>query len=370
MAGIFDYLNNVTQSPMFLAGAGLLSGGGFGAAMQGMQAGQRAQAIHRQQMQEDQRRQAFEGLFSDPKALQGIPMGAVNIARAAGPESGLQMLAGMMPKPRDPLETEYKRAQIDKMRADAANGGRLGNNGQIFQDKGGNFYGVQFGPQGPVVNPIRAGEQGISPSKGVLISPDGTVIGKATGDVVRDIRKGIAETGAAREAAKKTAAADVELKTSFPKAQSALRSIETSHQNVKATIREAVGKINGWSTGLRGQLLSSLGGTEATDLAGTLDTIASNLAFDKLQDMRANSPTGGALGAVSDREIGLLQSTIASIKQSQTGEQLRANLMKLDAMLDRMQSDRTQAFRDTYGSLIQQGGGDAKAALRAKYNLE
>lgn len=172
MAGIFDYLNSTVQSPMFLAGAGLLSGEGFGGAMQGMQAGQRAQAIQRQQMQEDQRRQAFEGLFADPKALQGIPMGAVNIARAAGPESGLPMLAGMMPKPKDPLDERYrmaqirqlergpdpldalyKQAQIDKLRAeiDQGRGGKVGLVPIYGRDENDNPVVLQPSPTGELV---------------------------------------------------------------------------------------------------------------------------------------------------------------------------------------------------------------------------
>lgn len=126
MAGLFDYLNTTMSSPMFLAGGALMSGEGFSGAMQGMQAGQRSEAMRRQQEMERQRHQAYQGLFSDPKALQGIPMGAVNIARAAGPEVGLPLLAGMLPKPRDPLDEQYRRAQIAHMQAQTAVASRNG----------------------------------------------------------------------------------------------------------------------------------------------------------------------------------------------------------------------------------------------------
>jgi hypothetical protein len=42
--------------------------------------------------------------------------------------------------------------------------------------------------------------------------------------------------------------------------------------------------------------------------------------------MRDASPTGGALGQVSERELALLNGALGSLKQSQTKEQLRANL--------------------------------------------
>ena len=113
---LYDYINGTMQSPLFLAGAGLVSGEGFGGAMQGMRMGMAAQDRTRQQAESDARKAAFEGLLSDPSKLpQGMPMGALNIVRAAGPEAGLPMLAGMIPKPKDPLDQEYKRAQINKL---------------------------------------------------------------------------------------------------------------------------------------------------------------------------------------------------------------------------------------------------------------
>ena len=103
--GLFDYINGTMQSPLFLAGAGLVSGEGFGGAMQGMRMGMAAQDRTRQQAESDARKAAFEGLLSDPSKLpQGMPMGALNIVRAAGPEAGLPMLAGMIPKPMTPTD--------------------------------------------------------------------------------------------------------------------------------------------------------------------------------------------------------------------------------------------------------------------------
>jgi hypothetical protein len=63
-----------------------------------------------------------------------------------------------------------------------------------------------------------------------------------------------------------------------------------------------------------------------------LDTIKSNIGFNKLQEMREGSPTGGALGNVSDRENKLLQSVIASVEQSQSRGQCMANLRRVDVI--------------------------------------
>lgn len=82
-------------------------------------------------------------------------------------------------------------------------------------------------------------------------------------------------------------------------------------------------------TGLGGSIMSMIPGSAANDLSGLIDTIESNVAFDKLQAMRNASPTGGALGAVTERELSLLSSTLGSLRQSQSQKQFVQNLQRL-----------------------------------------
>lgn len=56
----------------------------------------------------------------------------------------------------------------------------------------------------------------------------------------------------------------------------------------------------------------SLGGNSKI-LNATLQPIIAALGFDKLQDMRNKSPTGGALGQVSNIELNMLQSAVESL---------------------------------------------------------
>lgn len=86
-----------------------------------------------------------------------------------------------------------------------------------------------------------------------------------------------------------------------------------------------------FTTGLvGGQFLSNLGGTEANDLRAMLTTIKANVGFDRLQVMRESSPTGGALGPVSDTENELLQATLGSVLQSQSADALVYNLKRMN----------------------------------------
>ena len=93
--------------------------------------------------------------------------------------------------------------------------------------------------------------------------------------------------------------------------------------------------MGGNTTGFFGKIMSGIGGSDAANLRAQLTTIKSNVGFDKLQSMREASPTGGALGNVSEKENEYLQSVLGNLEQSQSPEQLKRNLMKLrEAYLD------------------------------------
>lgn len=112
-------------------------------------------------------------------------------------------------------------------------------------------------------------------------------------------------------------------------------------RNVISAAREAKQKSGNWfATGFGAETARGVGGTSASDVASLLNTIGANTAFDRLQDMREASPTGGALGAVSEIELRLLRDSIASIDQSQSDEQFQRNMDKVieayQRVLDRL----------------------------------
>jgi len=83
------------------------------------------------------------------------------------------------------------------------------------------------------------------------------------------------------------------------------------------------------TTGIGAQATGGIGGSPARDVAGLLDTVKANAGFAELQAMRDSSPTGGALGQVTERELAFLQSTIGSLDQAQSKEQLVRNLERV-----------------------------------------
>jgi hypothetical protein len=100
--------------------------------------------------------------------------------------------------------------------------------------------------------------------------------------------------------------------------------------NVMSSIGNAKKQIGTFTAGAIGSPLSLLPGTPAKDLAANLETIKANLGFDRLQQMRDASPTGGALGQVAVQELVALQSTVASLDIQQSPAQLRKNLAKIE----------------------------------------
>lgn len=112
------------------------------------------------------------------------------------------------------------------------------------------------------------------------------------------------------------------------RARAALSRIE-DQANVTSAINRAIALAGNGETGAVGATMRNVPGTRAFDLDAQLDIIRSNLAFDSLMEMRANSPTGGALGAVSERELLLLQSTMEALNQAQSRAQFIAGLNRL-----------------------------------------
>lgn len=76
-------------------------------------------------------------------------------------------------------------------------------------------------------------------------------------------------------------------------------------------------------------LLSYVPGSPTQSLDHLLDSVKSNIGFDKLQAMREASPTGGALGSVSEKETAMLQATAGKLSSNMPEDQLQDNLKRL-----------------------------------------
>lgn len=83
------------------------------------------------------------------------------------------------------------------------------------------------------------------------------------------------------------------------------------------------------AVGLGADLMKGIGGSKAADAEALAKTVRANIGFDRLQQMRDASPTGGALGSVSEQEMATLQAVMGNLEQSQSEGQFIQNLDRM-----------------------------------------
>ena len=285
-------------------------------------------------------------MLSEPKpqSLFGVPPEAQPLVGAMGPEKGaLAALKFGFPQmdPTAPMQNFAHRTQLIK----------------------------KFGETSPEVNRfdsyVRSNPWLNLGGEMVLPNPSqpGIVAGVLPKSVPPEQQPGL--KGAQAEA-KGLGELEVEKVKMRPKAEGALRSLEMQASIVDKKVDEAINQAGALSAGY-GSVLGVIPGTDARNLERTLDTIKSNIGFDKLQEMRANSPTGGALGSIAVQELVALQSTLSSITPDQEPGQLKKNLLEVKRLYKKIVEDRRQAFDQDYGGVKGPTGGRKPAAAEYDY---
>lgn len=176
---------------------------------------------------------------------------------------------------------------------------------------------------------VNVGPQGIDygdPPKDMVWKRDQgsgeIVIGETGAPIAIPIEGGPVATGAA--AAEEAAATAAQQRQKY--ADVVVDDIGRALEMVEASTIPITG-IGAWT--------SIVPGTPSHDVAKILDTVRASVGFERLQQMRDASPTGGALGQVSERENTLLQASLGSLEQSQSKEQFVRNLQRVrDLYLD------------------------------------
>ena len=363
--GLLGGLQRGIGNPMTLAGLGLLTGGGWDAARQGMAMG----SGFEQMRQSEARKRQFESLLGQINAPQDI----LRIAQMQGPEGGADTLAKYLDPARE-ADLAYKKALTAKAQREAADAGaRFGKTGSIVQGSDGKFYSVQWGndgsrvilpmelpgaaptgapgpaaaPEAPAEGAGRFGSPALSnsippvaltPARGVDVVGD-QMFDKATGDPVRNVG-GQIQAGAF---AKGVGEQDADFVGKFPKVHLSYKSFVNKTDNVLGIIDRAINSVGPNTTGWMG-IRRVLPADAARELENDLKTIYANVAFAELNDMRANSPTGGALGNVTERELDLLASTQGSLDQMQSGKRVKENLEIIRRNLSEIKRLRSEAF--------------------------
>lgn len=119
------------------------------------------------------------------------------------------------------------------------------------------------------------------------------------------------------------------------KANARQNALESS-RNALVALNEAIPRVNNFSAGIGG-LTAGIPLAPATNLEKTLDPVRAIIGFGELQKLRDASPTGGALGQVSERENLYLQSLKGSLSQIQDPKLLRSTLERIKESYEKQQ---------------------------------
>ena len=161
------------------------------------------------------------------------------------------------------------------------------------------------------------------------------------------------------EQIRKSEAYLIDLKKSRPKARGAVNTLKMKGEKVAAIVADALPLAESlWSAG-PGAMFSSVWNTDSRKLAGLLTNLRAIIGFDTLAEMRANSPTGGALGQVSNIEINLLQAVQGTLDQGQQ-ELLIRSLTDIKGNYPRLLSWAEERFKEQYAPLGKQPGSKRK----------
>lgn len=230
----------------------------------------------------------------------------------------------------------------------------------IFDGSGGGNGSPEFGltpmvyrdPQTGAYQPFlpnkAGGMQALQAPNGLEFVPDAARMGYNPTNIAE---RGAAEAATALQNAPVMGQATAQQSLAETQGQraSALGTKEDQFKLLDDVINEVRNQSGFSTTGFVGEQMKKIPGTAARDMAANLDTLQAAAGFEKLQEMRNNSPTGGALGSVTERELALLQATWGSLQQSQSQEQFEKNLDRFQKQVKDSWDRVEQAYQRDYG---------------------
>jgi len=184
----------------------------------------------------------------------------------------------------------------------------------------------------------------------------------ANNEIAHTFKKGLAPNDEPAVKAEQATAQEIgkakgQWQASEPVLLNAIGTMTDKNQVIDQSIDLVKSLLSGGSAEF-GAVFKSWPASEANRVRNLLSTIKANVGFAALQEMRDNSPTGGALGQVSEMENKLLQLVWGSLEQ--TGD-----ISDMARVLDQIKNQRAatldrlkQAYefdKDRYGSTLPEG---------------
>ncbi len=177
----------------------------------------------------------------------------------------------------------------------------------------------------------------------------------------------------AKEMAKQSAQARVKIAAEQPAAK---RMLDTTNETLGSIDREidnllmqdesgkatltpgADSNVGGWYD----TYMPNQPGTAASNAWASIEKLKSNIGVQVLNAMREASPTGGAVGNVTEKEWPILQNQLASLDPRMGEEALAENLLEIKRRVARMRDIAAGAYESNYGSPEGRVSADAAGA--------
>ena len=155
----------------------------------------------------------------------------------------------------------------------------------------------------------------------------------------------------------------------FPKAKQAVATVETTMGDLVADLENLAAHPG--LTGITGVVYGRTPSVtpQAREAQALYDKIVARGGFSELQNMRAASPTGGALGNVSNVEGAQLKQAFAEIGREQATESVKKALLRAAENAKLVRQRAREAFEDTY-EYRQSGGARPPAPAPASPNID
>lgn len=144
------------------------------------------------------------------------------------------------------------------------------------------------------------------------------------------------------------------MQSTIEQAGRVVRDIDTIISSAQSARLPSTGKFSDWIATLPVT-------TGASDVRALIKNIEADVAFKTLADMRRNSPTGGALGAISDKELSLLAAAEGSINPSLSWPIFKRNM-------EAIRDARKELLQMYSGKLGKMGAGTSASDLTSEIN--
>jgi hypothetical protein len=230
------------------------------------------------------------------------------------------------------------------------------------------IYETGSAPAGPIISGVNAGQTAVSPTTQRPVSAPVAASGQVvTGQPAAQI------PAAQNQSASPTKSVPLIQTNIPPKDKNALLLAQPDEQQKAYGVTGSIDRMLDSIGKLKNQPgLNSILGTVAsrtpniTEAAGnaqsSFNTLLNQAAVAALNEMRAASKTGGAVGNVTEKEWPILQSQLANLSQSQSPDQFRKNLDDLETYLNQVRKRTVGGYETIYGNLPPMQMGESSAS--------